>query len=124
MRLLLDEMIGPRLAELLREQGRDVIAIAERSDLRALPDEAVLQFAQQDDRILVTRNVADFARLDRSWQATGRQHCGLVLVLEHAFPQNRNLIGALAAALAAAFEHELLPHPDAVLYLRPAPTVA
>lgn len=113
-------MIGPRVAESLRHRGLDAIAVAERSDLRSLADEAVLEFAQGQRRIVVTRNVADFGRLDREWQAAGRRHSGLVLVVENAFPQNRNLIGALVAALAEADELDQLPGPTELLYLRPA----
>lgn len=120
MRLLLDEMIGPRVAQSLRARGLDAVAVAERADLRSLADPAVLEIAQSEDRILVTRNVADFARLDHEWQAVGRPHRGIVMVVESAFPQNRNLIGALVAALAAAGERDQLPRPNAVLYLRPA----
>ena len=120
MRLLLDEMIGPRVAASLREQGMDTIAVAERTDLRSLPDEAVLEFAQSEGRIVVTRNIADFGRLDHEWQAAGRRHCGLVMIVENAFPQTRNLIGALVAAISEAAKREQLPQPNEVLYLRPA----
>lgn len=120
MRLLLDEMIGPRVAEALRQRGRDAIAVAERSGLRSLPDQAVLEFAQEDERLVVTRNITDFARLSQAWQAAGRQHYGLVMVLESTFPQNRNLVGALVVALSDACERGLLPAPGEVLYLRPA----
>lgn len=120
MRLLLDEMIGPRVAVSLRERGMDAIGVAERSDLRSLPDEAVLEFVQSEDRIVVTRNVADFGRLDHEWQASGRRHAGLVMIVESTFPQNRNLIGALVAAITEAASREQLPRPNEVLYLRPA----
>jgi predicted nuclease of predicted toxin-antitoxin system len=122
VRLLLDEMIGPRVAESLRELGLDAIGIVERTDLRSLADEAVLEYAQDQRRIVVTRNVPDFARLDHEWRAAGRRHQGLVMVTENVFPQNRNLVGALVAALAEAEELERLPRPNEVLYLRPATT--
>lgn len=110
MRLLLDEMIGPRVAAELRTHALDVVSVVERMDLRALSDEAVLEFACTEQRILVTRNVGDFARLHHHWLAQGRLHAGLVLVAEQSFPQNRNLIGALVRALAlAAADGELPP---------------
>ena len=118
MRLLLDEMIGPRVAEALRQAGLDVVGVVERTDLRSLLDEAVLEFARRDDRIVVTRNISDFARLDHQWQAAGRQHRGLVMVGESGFPPSRNLVGAVVAALARAAEQGQLPGPGQVLFLR------
>lgn len=119
MRLLLDEMVGPRVASALRQAGLDAVGVVERTDLRALPDDAVLELAREDDSIVVTRNISDFARLDHQWQAEGRQHDGLVLVTEKAFPQNRNLVGALVDALMGAAQQGTLPAAGELLYLRP-----
>lgn len=119
MRLLLDEMIGPRVAEGLRERGIDAVGVVERTDLRSLPDDAVLEFAREDKRAVVTRNIADFARLHHQWQADGRSHQGMVMVTEHAFPQDRNLVGALVQALAQSEKQAELPAPGELLYLQP-----
>lgn len=119
MRLLLDEMIGPRVAQALRERGLDAVGVVERTDLRALPDDAVLEQAYEERRIVVTRNIGDFARLDSQWRADGRQHQGLVMIPEQGFPQNRNLVGALTKALEWAAQLSELPAPGEVLYLRP-----
>lgn len=118
MKLLLDEMIGPRVAQALREHGLDVAGVVERTDLRALPDEVVLERAGDEGRVLVTRNIGDFARLNHRWQAEDRRHHGLVMVTEHAFPQNRNLVGTLVTALLIAARAGSLPEPAGVLYLR------
>lgn len=120
MRLLLDEMIGPRVAQALRDNDLDAVGVVERTELRALPDEALLELAREDERVIVTRNIGDFARLDQQWHAHGRSHSGLVFVTEQAFPQNRNLVGALVQALLWAHERSALPGPGAVLYL-PSP---
>lgn len=119
MKLLLDEMIGPRVAQELRARGLDVSAVAERADLRALPDDAVLDVAREDGRALVTLNIGDFARLHQQSLAEGRQHPGMVMVTAQAFPQNRGFIGALVNAVAAAHETSSLPGPGEVVYLRP-----
>lgn len=120
MRLLLDEMIGHRVAAALREAGLDVVAISARADLRSLPDEAVLEVAHGDGRILVTRNVSDFARLDHEWQVSGRRHAGLLMVVENSFPQNRRLVGAVVvAAVRLAAAQDELPGAGEVRYLRP-----
>lgn len=118
MRLLLDEMIGPRVAQALRDQGLDAVGVVERTDLRALPDAVLLELAQEDDRVMVTRNIGDFARLDQQWHSSGRAHAGLVFVTEQSFPQNRNLVGALVQALLLAHERSALPGADEVLYLQ------
>jgi predicted nuclease of predicted toxin-antitoxin system len=100
VRLLLDEMIGPRVAVELVARGIDAVALVADCDLRALPDPEVLRHAAEQGRTLVTRNIADFARLHQHWPLTGPAHAGIVLVSESAFPQNRKLVGALVAALA------------------------
>ena len=119
MRLLLDEMIGPRVAQELRNRGLDVVAVAERTDLRALPDEAVLDSARDEGRAVITRNIGDFARLHLQSLAEGRSHAGIVMVTAQAFPQNRGFVGALVTALAAAAESSSLPRPGEVIYLKP-----
>lgn len=118
MKLLLDEMVGPRVADELRARGFDVIAVAERADLRALPDDAVLHVARETGRAVVTLNVGDFARLHQQSLTEGRRHPGMVMVTGHAFPQNRRFVGALVNALTAAAESFALPGPGEVVYLR------
>lgn len=118
--LLLDEMIGPRVARELRDRGMDVIAVAERTDLRALPDDAVLEFGRETGRMVVTLNIGDYARLHQQWLNQGREHAGIVMVTAQAFPQNRAFIGALVNALTAAAETASLPGPGEVVYSEPA----
>ena len=59
-RLLLDEMFSPAVAAELRALGHDVIAVADRSDLRAKSDEEVFAWASAEKRWLLTENVKDF----------------------------------------------------------------
>lgn len=59
-RLVLDEMFAPRLAVMLREGGHDVIAVADRDDLRAMTDDDLFAWAGAQDRWLVTENVKEF----------------------------------------------------------------
>lgn len=120
MRLLLDEMIGPRVAQELRNRGLDVVAVAERTDLRALPDEAVLDVARDEGRTVITRNIGDFARLHLQSLTEGRPHAGIVMVTGQTFPQNRSFVGALVKALASAAHDSTLPRPGEISYLKPA----
>lgn len=117
IRLLLDEMLGPKLAGALRELEMDVYGIVERADLRGLPDELVLDLAARESRVLVTCNIADFVQLDQKWRAESRSHAGLVLVSDAAFPQDRSWIGALARSLGHAADQQLIPGPDQVSFL-------
>lgn len=113
-------MIGPRVAHELRQHGHDVEAVVELTTLRGLADDAILEHAANTGRLLVTRNVADFARLHQRWQAEGRPHGGVLFLTERAFPQNRNLVGALVSALLAADEGSALPGSSHAHYLQPS----
>jgi len=112
-------------AEHLIEQGLEwretPRAVAEGAEVvvTALPDDAVLDVAGEEGRVLVTLNIGDFARLHQQWLSEGRQHCGLVMVTTQAFPQNRRFVGALVGALHEAATKSSLPTPGDVLYLRP-----
>ncbi|MBV9098297.1 MAG: DUF5615 family PIN-like protein [Frankiaceae bacterium] len=104
MRLLLDEMLSPRIAKALRAEGHDVVAAAEEVALRGLADDLLLERATRDERVLVTRNVADFARLHQLWHTEGKSHQGIAMVTSSAFPQDRSFVGALTASLCASDE--------------------
>lgn len=101
MKLLLDEMFPPTIAQRLREEhGHDVVAVAEGDDLRGLHDADVFLAAQEEERSTVTENVRDFRLLAREWQAMGRVHFGLVLTTNRRFPRARSgTAGRLAKAL-------------------------
>jgi hypothetical protein len=116
-RLLLDEMLSPRIAVQLRERGIDVQAVLERRELVAYPDEALLELATREQRILVTKNVVDFGPLSQQWSADGRSHSGLVLVSTKTFPEARDWISAVASALAQASEQGQLPGVGEVVWL-------
>jgi len=89
-RLLLDEMLSPKIAVQLRERGVDVQAVLERRELVTYPDEALLELATREQRILVTKNVVDFGPLSQRWTADGRSHSGLILVSTKTFPEAKD----------------------------------
>ena len=63
MKLLLDEMHSPMVAEALLAQGFDVVAVAAEPSLRGSSDAELLEHASRSDQILVTENVGDFSVL-------------------------------------------------------------
>ena len=119
-RLLLDEMLSPKIGTGLEDRDHDVDAVTTRPDLMALhDDEPILSSATAEGRIMVTTNIGDFAVLDGRWAAEGRTHAGIVFVTTSAFPQDRNFIGSVVNALHAAATEDALPAPGQTLYLRP-----
>lgn len=74
MRLLLDEMCAPTIAEQLRARGHDVASAhdPEYVALEGEPDEEVWATAIADDRVLVTENVQDFRRIEAEALASGQ----------------------------------------------------
>lgn len=79
MRFLLDENINPLVAESAWEQEVDVASVVELRRL-GLSDRAQLEFAAEQNRVLVTRNRADYLVLTREFYQAGRPHCGVLLV--------------------------------------------
>lgn len=109
LRLLLDEMWPPSIAEALRKRGHDVVAVAERPELRGQRDDAIYRAAWAEERALVTENVADFRPLAAADARAGRPHPPLVFTSNRTFPRgNARTAGRLVAAL-----DRLITGPDA-----------
>jgi hypothetical protein len=64
VRLPLGEMYPRRLAEQLRAEGHDVVAVVELPDLVGREDAEVARWACERGRVVVTENVVDYAPLD------------------------------------------------------------
>lgn len=99
MKLLLDEMISAVVAEQLRARDHDVEAVAERRELRGLPDDDVFDYAQAAAHVLVTYNRDAFLELDRRYRSQGRDHAGIVVLNPRRFPQGPASLGALVGSL-------------------------
>ena len=80
MRLLLDEMYPPAIAEQLRARGHDVVAVSTRAELRSLSDEGIFATAQEERRAIVTENIGDFSSIADAADRRGHAHHGLVLI--------------------------------------------
>ena len=101
MRLLLDEMYPPAIAEQLRTRGHDVVAVTAQAELRALPDDSIFAAAQQEHRAVVTENVGDFCPIADAADQRERPHHGLVLVDPAKYPRgNPRTIGRMVTELA------------------------
>lgn len=69
------------IAERLRRRDHDVLALDEHRELDGLADAEVLALAAQEDRILITFNVRDFAPILRQWAEEQRCHTGCLLLV-------------------------------------------
>lgn len=100
VKLLLDENISPKVAEILRrENGIDAVHVRDRGGLGTL-DHEVLDLAFGEDRILVTSNVADFVELARARDL----HAGIVLLEEGDLLRDEQL-AVVRVAVAAIMGH-------------------
>jgi predicted nuclease of predicted toxin-antitoxin system len=77
IRFHLDERVDPSIATALRQRGIDVSTAVEAGLLSA-PDNAHLEFALRENRVIVTGD-ADFLRLHRH----RNQHAGIVYLPHH-----------------------------------------
>lgn len=102
MKLLLDEQISGKVAERLRDRGRDVTAATDDPSLRGLGDPDLFEAAQQQGRALVTYNRVDFEPIIREYAQMDREHHGLVIVHPTRFPSWE--FARLAAAIGSLLE--------------------
>ena len=114
MRFYLDENLSPRIAEILRARGLDVVSAHEVGNTR-LDDRSQLHYAAGAHRAIVTCDIRDFTELTEEFIAANLEHAGIVLV-PPTFPTDD------FAAIADAIDHIRRQHPDgltgAVVYLR------
>ncbi|MDQ2816176.1 MAG: DUF5615 family PIN-like protein [Actinomycetota bacterium] len=97
----MDEMFSPAIAAELRELGHDVIAVADRPDLRSKSDEEIFAWATAGKRWLLTENVKDFRPIMLRALQAGQPNCGLLFTSVRAFPRSRKNPGPLISALHA-----------------------
>ncbi len=101
MKVLLDEMISPAVAEALRRRGHDAVAVAERAEWCGLSDSELMSLARAEGRAIVTKNVRDFRLLAAEAIVQGAPgHAGLVLV-PATVKLTKNATGRLVEALEA-----------------------
>jgi len=101
VKLLLDEMISPRIARELRSRGDfDVQAIkGDRPDLEAVADREIVRRIAAEQRTLVTNDVLDFQLIYNQMLAAGEEHYGLIFTSDATMPRNKASIPLRVNAL-------------------------
>lgn len=108
MRLLLDEMYSPKLAERLRELGHDVVSAKERDDLSAQADALLFEAMRGERRTILTNNARDFMPLVSDAARTGSHHSGVLFTSDRSLPRRRDDIQTYVELL----DRLLRAHPD------------
>lgn len=107
MKLLLDEMLAPAIAQILRERGHDVEAIKEHPEWQALTDLEVVAAARREERAVVTSNLRDYRPLHHELITPGGDgHPGMVFI-----PTNFRLAKEDIGRIVTALEVVLRNHP-------------
>ena len=102
MRLLLDEHFSVKIAQQLRRRGHDVVAVGEFC--AGERDEALLEIATREGRVLLTNNVRDFMPLARRWGEAGQDHSGLIFTSDSSMPRGKGGLGMYVRVLARWLE--------------------
>lgn len=125
MKLLLDEMLSPRIARELRARGHDVQAIKrDRPELASRSDHEIVEWMAVEQRAIVTDDVLDFEIVHARVLAAGNHHAGVVFTFDETMPRTKAAIPMWVDRLARLLdEHpseeplrnrvlELLEHQD------------
>jgi predicted nuclease of predicted toxin-antitoxin system len=100
VRLLLDEMISPRIARELRENGYDVQAVKrDRPDLASRGDRELVRQMTTERRVIVTNDIADFQGIHDQFLAAGEEHHGMVFTFDATMPRTKDAIPQWVRAL-------------------------
>jgi predicted nuclease of predicted toxin-antitoxin system len=106
VRLLLDEMISPRVARELRERGYDVQAVKkDRPDLVSRSDRELIRAMAVERRAIVTNDIADFQTIHDQLLAAGEEHAGMLFTLDAIMPRTKSTIPSWVEALAELLAH-------------------
>lgn len=109
VKLYFDEDMSAILAARLRKAGWDVLT-THQAHRRSSDDQSQLQFATNQQRILVTRNYADFQRIHTDSLTAGASHAGIIICFWHPNPQKMQtkLLEVLKTTPPDQWENQLL----------------
>lgn len=113
MKLLLDEMYPPALAEALRSAGLAAFTAAELG-LAGSSDPDLLAAAAVGGYVVLSENVADFARIATDHVVSGGHHPGVLIALSSRFSRRASGIHTIVAAALAVADEAL---EDRLVYL-------
>ena len=113
MKLTVDEMYPPALADGLRKVGTDAVSVMELK-LGGSSDAEVFGTAVASGRVVLSENVGDFARIAAEHSIAGGQHAGVLIPLSSRFSRRPAGIQPFIPAIRA-IENQLLA--DRVVYL-------
>jgi hypothetical protein len=117
LRLLLDEMYSPSLAEALRAADIDACAVMGLG-LAGSSDPEVFAAATANGRTLLTENVADFTRISADHLGAGQHHPGILIALSSRFSRRAGGVGPLVVAIRDVADQQLT---DRVVNLQAPP---
>lgn len=120
MKLLLDEMYSAKHAEALGDAGVEAVIVAELG-LAGRSDLDVFAAAAADGYVLLSENVADFARIAADHLGAGHHHPGVLIALSSRFSRRPAGRGPLASAVLAITDQ---PLEDRVVFLERGPAAA
>jgi len=99
---MFDAHLSPtRIGEPLRALGHDVLALASDVRLARFPDRAIVHFANEERRVIVTCDGAHFDLLAREWASTPRDHAGLIIVWSRRNSEFREIVDGVRLLTAA-----------------------
>jgi hypothetical protein len=116
LKLVLDEMYPPVLAERLRDEGFDAVTASELG-LAGRSDAELFTAALEHGYTLLTENVADFTSIAAEQLSAGQHHPGVLIALSSRFSRRPAGIAPLAAAVRDVATEQLA---DRILYLERA----
>ncbi len=100
MKLLLDEMISPRIARELRKNGHDVQAVKkDRPDLASRGDRELARQMATEQRAIVTNDIADFQAIHDQFLAAGDEHYGMIFTFDATMPRSKDALPQWVQAL-------------------------
>jgi len=100
VKLLLDEMISPRIARELRKNGHDVQAVKQdRPDLAGRSDRELVRQMAAEQRAIVTNDIADFQAIHDQFLLAAEEHHGMIFTFDATMPRNKAAIGGWVQAL-------------------------
>ena len=100
VRFFTDEDVYANVAPALRRAGFDAISTPESGRLGE-SDEAQLDWATREGRVIVTFNVAHFATLHSEWLNRSRSHAGMIVSSQRPIGDLIRRLLNLAAAVDA-----------------------